>query len=133
MSSAPRTPLMPLDEALSTLLQQITPSNGSELVATFDADGRVLAEDVVSSLQVPAFDNSSMDGYAVRCADLLPGAELSVTQRIPAGHQGQPLQAGQVARIFTGAPVPPGADAIVMQEQAELVADGDIPLSLIHI
>jgi molybdopterin molybdotransferase len=118
---------MPLDEALSTLLQQITPLAGSELVATFDADGRVLAEDVVSSLQVPAFDNSSMDGYAVRCADLLPEAELSVTQRIAAGHQGQPLQPGQVARIFTGAPVPPGADAIVMQEQAELVADGDIP------
>jgi molybdopterin molybdotransferase len=87
----------------------------------------VLAEDVVSSLQVPAFDNSSMDGYAVRCADLLPGAELSVTQRIPAGHQGQALQPGQVARIFTGAPVPSGADAIVMQEQAELVADGEIP------
>ena len=77
MSSAPRSPLMPLDEALSTLLQQITPLAGSELVATFDADGRVLAEDVVSSLQVPAFDNSSMDGYAVRCADLLPGGELS--------------------------------------------------------
>jgi molybdopterin molybdotransferase len=127
MASAPRPPLMPLDEALSTLLQQIKPLNGSELVATFDADGRVLAEDVVSTLQVPAFDNSSMDGYAVRCADLLPGAELSVTQRIPAGHLGQPLQAGQVARIFTGAPVPAGADAIVMQEQAEWVADGEIP------
>ena len=127
MSSAPRSALMPLDEALSTLLLQITPLTGSELVATFDADGRVLAEDVVSSLQVPAFDNSSMDGYAVRCADLLPGAELSVTQRIAAGHQGQALQPGQVARIFTGAPVPPGADAIVMQEQAELVADGGIP------
>lgn len=127
MSRAPRSALMPLDEALSTLLLQITPLAGSELVATFDADGRVLAEDVVSSLQVPAFNNSSMDGYAVRCADLLPGAELSVTQRIAAGHQGQPLQPGQVARIFTGAPVPPGADAIVMQEQAELVADGGIP------
>jgi molybdopterin molybdotransferase len=118
---------MPLDEALSRLLQQITPLTGAEQLATFDADGRVLAEDVVSSLQVPAFDNSSMDGYAVRCADLLPGAELSVTQRIPAGHQGQALQPGQVARIFTGAPVPSGADAIVMQEQAELVADGEIP------
>jgi molybdopterin molybdotransferase len=127
MSSAPRSPLMPLDEALSRLLQQITPLTGAEQLATFDADGRVLAEDVVSSLQVPAFDNSSMDGYAVRCADLLPGAELSVTQRIPAGHQGQALQPGQVARIFTGAPVPSGADAIVMQEQAELVADGEIP------
>lgn len=127
MTSAPRAPLMPLDEALSTLLQQITPLTGVESVATFDADGRVLAEDVVSALQVPAFDNSSMDGYAVRCEDLVPGAVLSVTQRIPAGHQGQSLQPGQVARIFTGAPVPAGADAIVMQEQAEVVEDGDTP------
>ena len=127
MTSAPRAPLMPLDEALSTLLQQITPLTGVESVATFDADGRVLAEDVVSALQVPAFDNSSMDGYAVRCEDLVSGAVLSVTQRIPAGHQGQPLQPGQVARIFTGAPVPAGADAIVMQEQVEAVEDGDTP------
>ena len=91
-------------------------------MATFDADGRVLAEDLVSALQVPSFDNSSMDGYAVRRADLLqPGVALRVTQRIAAGHTGQPLQPGQVARIFTGAPVPEGADAIVMQEQAEPV------------
>ena len=127
MTCAPRAPLMPLDEALSTLLQQITPLTGVESVATFDADGRVLAEDVVSALQVPAFDNSSMDGYAVRCEDLVPGAVLSVTQRIPAGHQGQPLQPRQVARIFTGAPVPAGADAIVMQEQVQVVEDGDTP------
>lgn len=127
MSSAPRSPLMPLDEALSTLLSHIKPFARSELVATFDADGRVLADDVVSPLQVPAFDNSSMDGYAVRRADLLSGEPLSVTQRIAAGHQGQPLQAGQVARIFTGAPVPPGADAVVMQEQAEVVEQGDRP------
>lgn len=127
MSSGPRSPLMPLDEALSSLLSHISPLTGSELVATFDADGRILAEDVVSSLQVPAFDNSSMDGYAVRRADLLTGESLQVTQRIAAGHMGQPLQAGQVARIFTGAPVPPGADAIVMQEHAEVVESGDVP------
>lgn len=118
---------MPLEEALATLLRQITPLTAVESVATFDADGRVLAEDLVSALQVPAFDNSAMDGYAVRCADLQPGAILSVTQRIPAGQQGQALQPGQAARIFTGAPVPPGADAIVMQEQAEVVVDGDVP------
>lgn len=127
MSSGPRSPLMPLDEALSSLLSYISPLTSSELVATFDADGRILAEDVVSSLQVPAFDNSSMDGYAVRRADLLTGEPLQVTQRIAAGHVGQPLQAGQVARIFTGAPVPPGADAIVMQEHAEVVESGDVP------
>lgn len=126
MSTAPRAPLMSLDEALTALLAQIDPLNRVETVTTLDADGRTLAQDLVSQLQVPAFDNSSMDGYAVRSADVqAPGAELTITQRIPAGHFGQPLLAGQAARIFTGAPLPPGADAIVMQEQAEAVAEGD--------
>jgi molybdopterin molybdotransferase len=126
MNAAVRAPLMPLDEALSALLSQIRPLSGDETVATFDADGRILAQDVVSALQVPAFDNSSMDGYAVRTADLQQvGVELTVTQRIAAGQQGIALQAGQVARIFTGAPVPAGADAIVMQEQVEPVSADD--------
>ena len=126
MNAAVRAPLMPLDEALSALLSQIRPLSGDETVATFDADGRILAQDVVSALQVPAFDNSSMDGYAVRTADLQQvGVELTVTQRIAAGQQGLALQAGQVARIFTGAPVPAGADAIVMQEQVEPVYADD--------
>lgn len=123
MTTAPRAPLMSLDEALKMLLAQISPLTGVESVATLDADGRILAQDLVSALQVPAFDNSSMDGYAVRSADVQEvGAELTVTQRIAAGHFGQPVQPGQAARIFTGAPVPPGADAIVMQEQTELVS-----------
>jgi len=123
--SPPRAPLMPLDDALARLLQAITPMGATETVATFDADGRVLAEDLVSQLQVPAFDNASMDGYAVRTADLAdPQMLLRVTQRIPAGHAGQPVQAGEAARIFTGAPVPPGADAVVMQEDTELL-EGD--------
>ena len=89
-----------------------------------DADGRVLAQDVVSGLQVPAHDNSSMDGYAVRSADVqAPGALLQVTQRIPAGSVGTALVPGSAARIFTGAPIPPGADAVVMQEDCR-VADG---------
>jgi molybdopterin molybdotransferase len=114
---------MSLDEALKTLLAQINPLMGVESVATLDADGRILAQDLVSALQVPAFDNSSMDGYAVRSTDVQEaGIELTVTQRIAAGHFGQPLLPGQAARIFTGAPVPPGADAIVMQEQTELVS-----------
>ncbi len=126
MNAAVRAPLMPLDDALSALLSQIRPLSGDETVATFDADGRILAQDVVSALQVPAFDNSSMDGYAVRTADLQEvGVELTVTQRIAAGQQGLALQAGQVARIFTGAPVPAGADAIVMQEQVEPVSADD--------
>ena len=120
MSQSPRLPLMSLDEALATLLALISPLAGTESVATLDADGRILAQDVVSSLQVPAFDNASMDGYAVRSADVQQaGVALKVTQRIPAGHFGQPLAPGQAARIFTGAPVPSGADAIVMQEQTE--------------
>jgi molybdopterin molybdotransferase len=123
MTTAPRAPLMSLDEALKTLLAQISPLAKVESVATLDADGRILAQDLVSALQVPAFDNSSMDGYAVRSGDVQEaGTELTVTQRIAAGHFGQPLRPGQAARIFTGAPVPPGADAIVMQEHTELVA-----------
>lgn len=117
---------MPLDEALATLLAQITPLTNSESVATLDADGRILAQDVVSSLQVPSFDNSSMDGYAVRSADVQQmGVALTVTQRIPAGYFGQPLLPGQAARIFTGAPVPLGADAIVIQEQTESAGPPD--------
>jgi molybdopterin molybdotransferase len=115
---------MSLDDALQALLANIQPLSKTETVATLEADGRVLAQDLVSALQVPAFDNSSMDGYAVRSADLQQmGAELTVTQRIAAGHFGEALLAGQTARIFTGAPVPPGADAIVMQEQTETVPD----------
>ena len=94
-------PLKPLDDALADLLAQATPLPGSDTVTTFDADGRVLAQDCVSALQVPPQDNSSMDGYAVRCADLkTPGAELPVSQRIAAGSAGEPLLPGTAARIF---------------------------------
>jgi len=121
MSNSPapssRPPLMPLDEALARLLAQALPRVDTEEVSTFDADGRVLAQDVVSGLTVPPRDNSSMDGYAVRIADCAAfGAELVVAQRIPAGTVGTPLVAGTVARIFTGAQIPQGADAVVMQE-----------------
>ncbi|MET4575661.1 molybdopterin molybdotransferase MoeA [Ottowia thiooxydans] len=120
-----RPPLMPLDEALERVLAQATPLSGRELVDTFEADGRVLMEDVVSGLQVPPQDNSAMDGYAVRAADVTSsGAVLPVTQRIAAGHAGAPLLAGSAARIFTGAPIPAGADAVVMQEDAEALDDG---------
>lgn len=129
-TSAPRKPLLPLDDALAQLLAAATPLAGVESLSTFDADGRVLAADVVSGLQVPGFDNSAMDGYAVRAEDLLNGLlELRVTQRIAAGSTGQRVQPGTAARIFTGAPVPPGADAVVMQEDCELLSDavGDVP------
>lgn len=119
-----RAPLMPLDEALARLLAAVQPLAGSETVSTFDARGRVLAEDVRSGLDVPPADNTSMDGYALRRGDVVAvGTRLPVSQRIPAGVVGQPLEPGTAARIFTGAQVPAGADAVVMQEQCE--ADGD--------
>ena len=121
----PRAPLKSLDQALVELLAQARPLEGADTVETFDADGRVLAQDLVSALHVPPQDNSSMDGYALRVADVAqPGAVLRVTQRIPAGQHGQPMKAGEAARIFTGAPVPSGADAIVMQEDCEALEEG---------
>ena len=120
-----RPPLLSLDEALPQLLAYAKPLNVAQDVSTFDADGRVLAQDVVSALQVPPHDNSAMDGYAVRATDCSQaGAVLRVTQRIPAGSQGSQLHTGEAARIFTGAPVPAGADAVVMQEDCEAL-EGD--------
>lgn len=121
-----RPPLLSLDDALAALLAQAAPLAPQE-VSTFDADGHVLAQDLVSALQVPAFDNSAMDGYALRCADAAAtGAVLPVSQRIAAGSVGEPLRSGTAARIFTGAPVPPGADAVVMQEECVAQDDGTV-------
>lgn len=123
----PRKPLKPLDEALQELLAHAQPQAGAQMVDTFDADGRVLLQAAVSPLQVPPQDNSAMDGYAVRIAECADGAAvLPVSQRIPAGTSPEALAAGSVARIFTGAPVPAGADAIVMQEDCELLEDGRV-------
>ncbi|MEY4755391.1 MAG: hypothetical protein RJA34_289 [Pseudomonadota bacterium] len=120
--SSMRPPLKSLDDALAELLACAQATLPPETVSTFDADGRVLAQDVVSQLQVPPQDNSSMDGYALRCVDVAEsGAQLRVSQRIAAGSSGQTLEPGTAARIFTGAPIPPGADAVVMQEDCELV------------
>ncbi len=129
---ASRPPLKSLDDALTELLAFAKGLDDIESISSFDADGRVLAQDIASGLQVPPNDNSSMDGYAVRCADVLqaqsatqaPGL-LRVSQRIAAGSVGLPLEAMSVARIFTGAPIPLGADAVVMQEDCELVNADD--------
>ncbi len=122
-----RAPLRPLDDALAELLAQAQPLAGMEQVRTFDADGRVLAQDLVSQLQVPPHDNSSMDGYAVRAHEIADeGVTLPVTQRIPAGSAPRPLAPGSAARIFTGAPVPDGADAIVMQEDTEAAGEESV-------
>ena len=115
-----RPALKSLDAALAELLAHAAPLAGADTVSTFEADGRVLAQDLRASLNVPAHDNSAMDGYAVRCTDWRDAATtLPVSQRIPAGSSGQPLAPLSVARIFTGAPIPPGADAVVMQEDCD--------------
>jgi molybdopterin molybdotransferase len=131
MSAAPTVykPLKALDDALPELLGFAQPLQGIEQVATFDADRRVLAQDLRSALQVPPHDNSSMDGYAVRCAELATGVALPVSQRIPAGSSGVPLAPMSVARIFTGAPIPAGADAVVMQEDCEVQDDGSVRIN----
>jgi molybdopterin molybdotransferase len=94
----------------------------------------VLAADVVSALHVPPQDNSSMDGYAVRVLDVpAAGVQMPVSQRIPAGSSGAALQAQTVARIFTGAPIPAGADAVVMQEDCSAVAGGAGDLASVQV
>ena len=119
-----RPPLLSLDEALARLQEGAVGHAIADIetVSTFDGLGRVLAAEVCSAIDVPGADNSSMDGYALRAAEAGPGALLPVSQRIPAGTVGQPLVPGTAARIFTGAQVPAGADAVLMQEQAEAVA-----------
>ena len=128
MSLKPSRPaLRSLDDALAELLGHAQPLAAVETVSTFDADGRVLARDLVSQLQVPPQDNSSMDGYAVRSSEIVDeGVTLPVTQRIPAGSAAAPLAPGSAARIFTGAPIPDGADAVVMQEEAEAAGDAAV-------
>jgi molybdopterin molybdotransferase len=122
MPAAPSPSLRSLDEALAELLAAVSAVAEHELVSVFDADRRVLAQDVVSPLDVPGFNNSQMDGYALRSSDVLEaGVVLQVTQRIPAGYFGKALEPLSAARIFTGAPMPPGADCVVMQEDCEVV------------
>jgi molybdopterin molybdotransferase len=109
--------LLDFDDALSRLLAGAMPVRETETVPTQSAAGRILAQGLRSTLDVPPLDNTSMDGYAVRCADVaIAGTQLVVAQRIPAGSVGQVLAPGTAARIFTGAPLPAGADAVVMQE-----------------
>ena len=112
-----KPPMLTAQQALDHLLSHAKPVSETETLAMQVALGRVLAENVNSLVDVPPLDNTSMDGYAVRTADTSsPGQTLTIAQRIPAGSMGTQLEPGTAARIFTGAPVPPGADAVVMQE-----------------
>ncbi len=131
MSESPKKSLTPLDDALAALLAYFSPLPGQETLPTQAARGRVLAEDLVSPVNVPPEDNSAMDGYALRATDA--GQLLPVTQRIAAGQPPQPLAPGEAARIFTGAQVPAGADTVVMQEHTEALPDAALPLGRVRI
>jgi len=117
-------PLTPIDEALEKLLIDLPRTEGTELVTLADACGRVLTERLVASINVPSHANSAMDGYAVCTKDLaFEPTKLKVVQRIAAGQVGKRLSKGEAARIFTGASIPEGANAVVMQENCSLVGD----------
>ena len=119
--------MLTFEDALEKLLAGARPVTEVRWLPTQAAAGRVLAAEQRSTVQVPPLDNSAMDGYAVRAADIgAVGTVLPVSQRIPAGNVGVTLEAGTAARIFTGAPVPPGADAVVMQERCEHAGEGRV-------
>ena len=120
-------PLMPVEQALERLLAlaEAAPITQTERVPLAEAEGRVLATELVATLDLPPWPNSAMDGYALRLADL-QGEPLPVSQRIFAGHAPEPLQPGTCARIFTGAPMPSGADCVEMQENTEVLEDGRV-------
>ncbi|TWI53007.1 molybdopterin molybdotransferase [Pseudomonas duriflava] len=119
--------LLPLEEALARLLAMADADAIKEMesVPLAEAEGRVLAKPVVSTLDLPPWSNSAMDGYALRLADL-QDAPLPVSQRILAGQSPRPLIPNTCARIFTGAPMPDGADTVEMQENTEVLDDGRV-------
>ena len=124
MNSPAKPPMKTTQETLAFLMEHAKRCASSQKLPTQQALGHILAEDLVSAVNVPTQDNSQMDGYAVRVADLQDELILPISQRIPAGHPGHPLAIGTVARIFTGAVIPEGADAVVMQEDCEVMGEG---------
>ncbi|HLD68330.1 MAG TPA: molybdopterin molybdenumtransferase MoeA, partial [Pseudomonas sp.] len=118
--------LLPVEQAIAQLLSRVPKAPALQRVPLEQALGRVLAEDILSPLELPAWNNSAMDGYALRAADLpAAGGYLPVTGRVAAGEAAlEPLPAGQVVRIFTGAPLPAGADTVVPQERCRIEGEG---------
>lgn len=124
MASPQNPPLTPIDEALTQILRDLAIVAGGERVALIDALHRVLVNDETAAIDVPGHANSAMDGYALDSRALSAGqSRFQVSQRIPAGRVGVALVPGTAARIFTGAPIPPGADAVVMQENCSVQDD----------
>ena len=123
--------LLSYEAAVEQLVGAAEPLRDRCTLGLRDALGSVLAEPVISTIDVPGWDYSAMDGYAVRSGDCaLPGAQLPVSQRVPAGVSPQPLAAGSAARIFTGAPIPAGADAVVMQEECMAIDGGAVQIGV---
>lgn len=122
----PEIPLLPYDEALQQLISQVSALATISSRPLMQALGEVLAETQQAGISVPSADNSAMDGYALNTADLvnLNSVSLPVSQRIAAGEAGNKLEPGTAARIFTGAPIPEGANAVIMQEQVVVEGDG---------
>ena len=117
--------MLTVNEALDFLVRDAKAITETEWVDLSLASGRILAEDIYSDIMVPASDNAAMDGYAFRFSDIAETqGQLTVSQRIPAGKCGQALQLGEAARIFTGAPIPDGADTVIRQEWCQV--EGDI-------
>jgi molybdopterin molybdotransferase len=123
MADSPSTALLPIELALATLLDAARTRVVSESVTLAQAGGRVLLHDIKSACDVPPWHNSAMDGYAVNSQSLQIASPLIISQRIPAGVAPSALAPGTAARIFTGAPLPDGADAVVMQENCQLRGD----------
>jgi len=120
-----------VDDAVAAITARLGHVEGVETVALVDADGRVLADDLVATLQLPPFTNSAVDGYAIRGEDLPSGAPtlFRVSGRLQAGSAaGAPVAPGEAVRIFTGAPMPEGADTVFMQEDARLDDAGRVLL-----
>lgn len=114
--------MLDFDTALGNLLATARRITDAETVPLLSANGRVLAADLIAPIDVPCFDNSAMDGYAINTEDFAaPPADFLISQRIAAGEVGTSLAAGEAARIFTGAPIPAGANAVAMQEVCSVV------------
>ncbi|GJD34195.1 molybdopterin molybdotransferase MoeA [Methylobacterium aerolatum] len=116
------SPPLSVADALATIRASLSVAVGRETVALWEADGRIVAEPVLAPMALPPFDNAAVDGYALRFDDLAPSGPtaLPVAARIPAGSASAPLPPGTAARIFTGAPLPPGADTVAMQEETRI-------------
>jgi molybdopterin molybdotransferase len=121
--------MISVEEATATILSKVAPV-GEEMISLVEADGRVLTQPVIAERMLPPWDNSAMDGYAVRAAEVAVGKPLPIAATVGAGHAPPPLPTGSVMRVMTGAPMPQGADAVVMREESE-ERDGQVRFTMV--